>query len=130
MTQGDLFTDDRRPEVDQGSERQDPEPQRGPGQDASQQLGDTAPASLAAGKWQPVIDPTKRPRFDCSMMKRHDTARNIPREFDEQERRAQASEERKRNKSGHMAPSRTARQIAADMDAERQGETPDNAEDI
>jgi hypothetical protein len=90
-------------------------------------------AEPTADKWQPVIDPAKRPGpFDCSMMKRHATARNIPREFDEQERRAQASEERKRNKTGHQA-GRSSRQIAADI-ATDQGEaesTPAiDAEDI
>jgi hypothetical protein len=69
-------------------------------------------AEPTADKWQPVIDPAKRPGpFDCSMMKRHATARNIPREFDEQERRAQASEERRKTKTGHQA-GRSSRQIA------------------
>jgi len=120
--QADLF-DTGRPELTGEASANQPEPQRGPDQDASQQLGDTAPASLAAG-FRPVIDPAKRPGpFDCSIMKRYPgKARNIPRELDEQERQAQASEERRKTKTGHQA-GRSSRQIAQDV-AEANGEAP------
>ena len=65
-------------------------------------------------KWQPIVDPAKRPRFDMSMTPQHNKPRNLPRKLDQVEAEAEKKARRMRNQ--------TARQIAADMDAEAQEE--------
>ena len=76
--------------------------------------GQTENQPKTGEKWQPVIDPAKRPRFDMSMTPRHNRPRNLPREMDQVEAKAEKKARRMRNQ--------TARQIAADMDAEAQEE--------
>ena len=77
---------------------------------AAPSLFDSQPAKTGE-KWQPVIDPAKRPRFDMSMMTRHAKPRDLPHEL--------TTAAAKAEKRARRMKSRTRRQIAADIDTER-----------
>ena len=97
--------------------------------------GAEAEAKPAVGDWYltPATDRQGRPRKQFWMMKlKPEPPRNLQREFDEQERRAAASDERKRNKTGHQAPrtSQEARQQAEKTDGVKEDETKENDNEL
>ena len=92
--------------------------------------GAEAGAKPAVGDWYltPATDRQGRPRKQYWMMKlRPEPIRNIQREYDEDQKRAAASAERKANKTGHQAPktSQEARRQAEKTDGVKEDETKD-----
>jgi len=84
-----------------------------------------------AGEFTPSpLGPDGKPRevYDCSMMRRFPgQERNMMRELSDHFKRAEAGDERKRNKSG--TGYRSARQMAEDIDAEAKGEEQETKEE-